>query len=127
MKKIGIWIFLLIFVVYALIPLFVVLLTTVKNEKEMFENVLGLPRVLRLTNYSSVWIDKGFYRYFFNSVLITIPTMVLVMICSSLAGFAFSKMHFKGRYFLFFVFLIGLMVPVPSLSNGAPKFVVQPG
>jgi raffinose/stachyose/melibiose transport system permease protein len=62
-----------------------------------------------------VWIDKGFYRYFLNSVLITIPTMILVIICSSLAGFAFSKMHFKGRYFLFFVFLIGLMVPIPSL------------
>lgn len=109
------WVFLILFVIYALIPLYLVVLTSLKTEKEMFENVLGLPHMLRLKNYKAVWLDKGFYKFFLNSIIITIPSVLIVLIFSSLAGYAFAKMSFRGNYFLFFLFLIGLMVPLPSL------------
>ena len=115
MRKVGIVIFLVIFIIYALLPLFIVLLTSVKTEKQMYENVLGIPRVPNIKNYKAVWVDRGFYRYFLNSVLITIPSVLIVLVFSTLAGYAFAKMKFKGRNFLFFVFLIGLMIPIPSL------------
>jgi len=115
MNKIGKYFFLMIFIVFSLLPLFIVILTSLKTEKEMFSNVLGFPQIPQWSNYGQVWTKSGFNRFFINSVIITIPVVLIVVTCSSLAGYAFSKMRFKGRNILFFIFLIGLMIPVPSL------------
>lgn len=117
MKKINIgkWIFLFIFVFYAIIPLFLVVLTSLKTEKEMFSNVLSFPTVTKWENYRHVWIEGRFHSYFKNSVIITFSTVLLVLTISCFAGFAFAKMRFKASYTLFFIFLLGLMIPLPSL------------
>jgi raffinose/stachyose/melibiose transport system permease protein len=115
MNRVGKYIFLIVFVIFALLPLLIVLLTSLKTEKEMFSNVLGFPASPQWKNYSTVWLKSGFSRFFLNSVFITFPTVFLVVIFSSLSGYAFSKMRFRGRNIIFFVFLIGLMIPVPSL------------
>ncbi len=115
MKRIGKWLFLAVFALYALVPLAVVLLTTFKTQREMFQNVVGLPSRIRFDNYLTVWLERGFDRFFVNSVLIALPSVAIVLVCSVLAGFAFSKMRFRGREPLFYLFLLGLMIPIPSL------------
>jgi raffinose/stachyose/melibiose transport system permease protein len=115
MRKAGIVFFLLVFIIYAVLPLFIVLVTSVKTEKQMYESVLGVPVELHPENYKAVWVDRGFHRYFLNSVSVTLPTVLIVLVCSSLAGYAFAKMTFKGKELLFYTFLIGLMIPIPSL------------
>jgi raffinose/stachyose/melibiose transport system permease protein len=115
MKKIGTYIFLLLFALYAILPLFIVILGSVKTEKEMFTNILGFPDIPKWKNHSTVWVRSVFNRFFINSVLITIPTVLLVVSFPSLADYAFSEMRFKGKEVIFFIFLIGLMIPVPSL------------
>ncbi len=115
MKRIGKWLFLGVFALYALVPLVVVLLTSFKTQREMFRSVVGLPSRLRVENYLTVWLERGFHRFFLNSLLIALPAVALVIACSVLAGFAFSKMRFRGREVLFYLFLLGLMIPLPSL------------
>jgi raffinose/stachyose/melibiose transport system permease protein len=115
MKRVLVTSILVLVALFALAPLLIVALTSLKNEQEMFANVLGLPTVLRLSNYATVWVQRGFSGFFVNSILITLPVVAVVLLCSALAGFAISKMRFHGRQFIFYLILLGLMIPLPSL------------
>jgi raffinose/stachyose/melibiose transport system permease protein len=115
MKRVVIFAVLILVALFALAPLLIVLVTTFKNEQQMFANVLGLPSSLSFSNYVTVWVERGFSGFFVNSILITVPTVAIVLICSALAGFAISKMQFRGRQFIFYLILLGLMIPLPSL------------
>lgn len=70
-----------------------------------------IPSTFRLKNFVEAWNSAPFGRYFFNSVF-TCTTIVSVgLITSSLAAFAFAKMRFAGRKFLFFLILSTMMIP----------------
>lgn len=60
-------------------------------------------------NLSDVLNPRGMGRAFVNSLLITIPATILPILLAAFAGYAFSWMHFKGR-FLLFAILVGLQV-----------------
>ena len=61
-------------------------------------------------------------RYFFNSIYVTAITVIVSLLFNSLAGFAFSRLQFRFRDFLFIVSLIGLMIP-PQV-NMLPVYVI---
>lgn len=68
-----------------------------------------------LYNYTVVFGDVPMPRHFLNSLIITVPTVVLVGFISSLAAYAFSRMHFPGRDIFLSMLLITLMLPIPTL------------
>lgn len=69
------------------------------------------PNPLTLTNYVSVFTKIHFYRYFFNSVFVSVVTTLAHVFFDTLAAYAFAKLSFPGRNKLFFFMLLGLMVP----------------
>jgi raffinose/stachyose/melibiose transport system permease protein len=66
-------------------------------------------------NYIIVFGDPRVPRYFLNSLIITAPTVFIVLIISSLTAFAFSKLKMPGKNIIFYIFLSGLMLPVASI------------
>ncbi len=65
-------------------------------------------------NYKSVWFEGQFWRYFFNSSFYLVVTVVFIVLVSSLAAFAFSRLRFPGRNVIFFIFLTAMMIPLPA-------------
>ena len=92
----------------------IVFFTSFKTKEEMFRNVVSPPTHINLSNYVNVWIGKQFWRYFLNSLTISIPTVFLVVICSIFAGYAFAKLKFYAKNALFLIFFIGLVLPIPA-------------
>ncbi|NVI86008.1 carbohydrate ABC transporter permease [Actinomadura sp. BRA 177] len=75
-------------------------------------NVFTKPTQLTLGSYSSL-LDKGdFVDSFWNTVLITVPATVLVVVIAALAAYAFAWMEFPGRDWLFILVVALLVVPV---------------
>lgn len=68
-----------------------------------------------LSNYQTVFANPGFMHYFFNSVVVSLSTVVLTLIFSVLCGFALSRLHIWGNQIIFYVILAGLMVPLAGL------------
>lgn len=66
-----------------------------------------------LSNYTYVFEIMPFGRYYFNSIVVTGSTLVLQLLVSSLAAFAFARLRFWGREILFLVYLATLMIPFP--------------
>jgi alpha-glucoside transport system permease protein len=64
------------------------------------------------SNYEKVLDQNGMARAFFNSILITVPVTVLVILVAAFAGYAFAWMEFPGRNWLFLLFVALLVVPL---------------
>lgn len=62
-------------------------------------------------NYISAWNAAPFGRYYFNTVFVAMVTTFVEIIFAAMAAFAFAKMEFFGKNFLFTLFLATMMVP----------------
>lgn len=96
-------------------PLFWMLNASFKTEEE-FRNDFGLKPTLSFNwkNYKTAIFEGKLGFYFLNSVFYTFVTVFLIVIISSLAAFAFSRLHFPGRNVIFFMFLTAMMIPLPA-------------
>ena len=105
---------LIIFAFIMLMPFVWMLLSTFKDQRELFEfPPKFLPKKFTVINYIEVFKTVPFVRYYLNSLLVTFTSVVLNLFSSSLAGFAFAKYRFKGREIIFKVILGAMMIPFP--------------
>ncbi|KAB1143152.1 carbohydrate ABC transporter permease [Streptomyces luteolifulvus] len=70
------------------------------------------PSQLTFDNYSALLNNDGMLESFWNTVLITVPTTVAIVLIAALAGYAFAWLEFPGRDWLFLVVVGLLVVPV---------------
>ncbi len=105
-------VFLSIMAVLWLIPLVSALTSSFRREQELRTNgVISIPRSFTLDNYSRA-IDTGqIPRKFFNTLYIVIPSLFLILLFSSLVGFACTR--FSGRFNVTFlvIFTAGNLMP----------------
>ncbi len=70
-----------------------------------------LPAAPSLVSYVHILSEQAFGRYFLNSVLVALPTVLLILFSSSIAGFVFAKFEFPAKEIIFIIILSTLMVP----------------
>jgi multiple sugar transport system permease protein len=70
-----------------------------------------LPRHATLVNYRTLFADAGIGRYFLNSLLLALGATLLSLLFNVGAGYAFAKLHFRGREKLFRMLLAALVIP----------------
>lgn len=66
---------------------------------------------LTIKNYIAIFKDNHFFRYFLNSTFVSISGVILAVSFSSLAGYAFAKMDFKGNDNIFLFMIVTLIIP----------------
>jgi raffinose/stachyose/melibiose transport system permease protein len=106
----------------ALYPLFWLVVTALKTQPDYLVNKYGLPAQINLGNFLLALRGGRFARWFFNSVVITVGSTAAVLIITSLASFAFSKMPFKGSTNMLNI-VISLMV-IPPVVMIVPLFIL---
>jgi ABC-type glycerol-3-phosphate transport system permease component len=106
---------LILFALFCVIPLFWVLATSLKTTREIAVNPLGFPETLRWDNYLTAWVQGRFSQYFLNSVYVAIPIVLGTVGLSCLAGYGLARFRFPGAGFVFYLFLLGLMIPFQSI------------
>ncbi len=118
-------IFVPIALVIWLLPLIAIFLTSIRPAVDINSgNVFGWPSQFQMIeNYIAVFQRSKAGIYFFNSIKITIPTVIISISLSCLAGYALAIYKFRLALPLFFIFIAGnfvpfqiLMVPVRDLS-----------
>lgn len=75
-------------------------------------NVITDPFDFTISNYRTVLTQRGMARSFLNSILITAPSTVLIILVASFAGYAFAWMRFPFRNVLFLIVVAMLVVPL---------------
>ncbi|WP_119580713.1 carbohydrate ABC transporter permease [Streptomyces europaeiscabiei] len=99
-----------------LTPLAGLLLSSLRSTEDTARGgwwtVLTSPGGLSFDNYSALLGNAGITQAFWNTVLISVPTTVLVVVIAALAGYAFAWLDFPGRDALFLLVVALLVVPV---------------
>lgn len=102
---------LVLFGVSILLPLVWVVFSSLKTGPEVFSSPWGMPKSPQWVNYSHAWQDAGIGRYFFNSLLVTAGTIVILIPVGAMAAYVFARYPFRGSKTLFGAFLGGMMFP----------------
>jgi multiple sugar transport system permease protein len=109
--------------VVMLFPFYWLVVTSLETSSEAlhFPPVLW-PHVLRFANYGDALASAPFTRFFVNSTIVAVLTVLCNLVLCTLAGYAFARFRFLGRTALFAVILATLMVPFQVTM--VPQFIL---
>src|SRR6516165_471592 len=104
-------------------PFVWLVVTSVETPAEAlhFPPVL-IPHELHLANYPNALAAAPFGRFFINSTVVAVSTVLCNLVLCSLAGYAFARLRFLGRGALFVVIMTTLMVPFQVTM--IPQFII---
>ena len=107
------WVIALILVVMQVYPFFYVFTSSFKSLDDFRQlPAYALPSKWVLTNFINVFTKSHMLTYFKNSIIVLIGVLIPLLLFALMAGFALSKIKFKGRKFVLNYFLLGLMLPM---------------
>jgi len=119
--KYGTHLFLIIMSILWLIPLVWAVYTSLRpradTEKYGYFSIAG---AFNFDNFVQAWNQGGFATYFGNSVIITVPTVILTLLFASMMAFAVSRFSWKFNITLLIMFTAGNLLPPQVLA--APLF-----
>lgn len=93
-------------------PLVWMFLTSVKSNADYLNNPSwSLPTTWEWGNYTEAWTTGNIGLYVQNSLMAVVPSLALILLLGTAAGFALQIMVWKGRSLTLVVFLVGMMVP----------------
>lgn len=117
----GVWFILILW----LLPVFAIILTSFRTLQDVMSgNYWGWPTKINvIENYLSVFTQSAMGTYFLNSLIITVPSVIIVLVLSTMTGFVLSRYPFRGSTALFATFIAGnfmphqvFMIPVRDLT-----------
>ena len=107
------------FALYYMMPLFVMITTSLKNLEEIRTgSLMSLPREITLAAWSTAWSSactgiqcEGLRPYFWNSVLLAVPAVLISTIIGAINGYVVAQWRFKLSNVLFALMLFGCFIP----------------
>jgi multiple sugar transport system permease protein len=88
------------------------LINSLNTASEIFGAPSLLPKSWQWQNFEDAFIYQPYALHYFNSIYIAFIVTVGIIFISGLAGYAFAKIHFKGRSIFFLILLSSLIMPI---------------
>jgi multiple sugar transport system permease protein len=106
-----------------LLPFVWMLSASFKLDKDIFEfPIRWVPKPFKLVNYVDVWTKISFPLYFANTLKLAGAITLGQIVTCSLAAYSFSRLRYRGRDKLFFVYIATLMIPWQAIM--IPQFMI---
>jgi raffinose/stachyose/melibiose transport system permease protein len=94
-------------------PVVTAFLGSIRTSGEFVSQPFGLPKNgIQWQNYTEILASDAFWSQMRSSIIITVGAMVVAVIVSSLLGFIFARVEFRGRAIWFNILMIGLLFPL---------------
>jgi multiple sugar transport system permease protein/raffinose/stachyose/melibiose transport system permease protein len=113
-KSTLIHIFLMGVAFICLFPIFWMLRCAFMTNETVFVDKALIPHYLHPGNFAIAWTKGNFAVYFLNSVIYTVCVVTGIVLISSLAAFAFSRLKFPGKNIIFYMIVAAMMIPLPG-------------
>ena len=103
---------LLFFVFVTGFPFLIMVSVSLQSMSQVYSRELILfPSNPQFINYKTAMSNGNWARYLWNSLYVTGMATILSLFINAVTGYTFARVRFKGRRFLFFLLLIGMMIP----------------
>lgn len=103
---------LILYAAIVIYPMIWLVATSLKDSWSIFENPWAAPKVLRWDNYTNAWTKGMLGGKFWNSVIVDVVALALILLISAMAAYVLGRFEFCGNRLLFFMFLGGMALPV---------------
>lgn len=112
MSSVGRWLFVLILVVIMGAPFLMTVSMSLQTMPEIYSaDPVIIPAKLMFSNYADAMRNGNWLQYMYNTMLVTVITVVISLVINSMSGFVFARIPFRGRDVLFVLILLGMMIP----------------
>ncbi|ADK79695.1 carbohydrate ABC transporter permease [Sediminispirochaeta smaragdinae] len=95
-----------------LFPVWTMVINSFKKRLDIYKDPFGLPSIWSFDSYLAVLKGHQFGRYFFNSILITVLSLALILLLGSLASYAIARWNSKLSRWLYAFMIAGMMIPI---------------
>lgn len=102
---------LVLFLVACIYPILWLICNSFKTQDDLFANTWGLPTQWTLENYRHAIIDGNIGRYFLNSCVVSLMSVILTVVLALMASFGLTRLRWKLAGTMLNVFLLGMMIP----------------
>ena len=111
--RVVIYIGLILWLLVNLFPVYWMFTFSLKSNPEIFgENVIGLPKEWLWSNYGSALKTGNMPKYFLNSAIVAVATILITLAVALMATFALTRLIWKRRKTLNKFFMLGLTIPI---------------
>lgn len=96
-------------------PIVWMIYSSLKTQKEFAIDIISLPQKPAFSNYVQAITEGNLGTYFMNSVYYTVISVLIAVILSFVIGYILSRFKFRGRTFIYYFFLVGMLIPIYAL------------
>lgn len=115
LTAIGSHAILIFFTVIIVYPVLWMVLTSFKTNDEVVTNIWGFPRILQWTNYTNAWVEADLGSALFNSTIISLLTLILVICFASVAAYALARFSSRWLTVILLIFVFTMQTPTPII------------
>ena len=113
--QIVIYVLFTILLVLFLIPFFLVLLNSFKENKEIILDPLALPSKINLSRYVKAFTAMNYLQTFKNSLIITVLSIVLIILFAVMCAYFFARNNWKINKILFMIMVASMIIPFQTI------------
>lgn len=121
-SRLLIYLVLIVFAAFYLMPIYVLLVTSLKSFTEIsLDRMWNLPQRFSLDSFRDAWFGNeataipGIGKNFVNSVILAVPATIFSAILGSMNGYVLAKWKFRGADILFPAILFGMFIPYQAI------------
>lgn len=114
------WLLLALFALVIIVPLLLVVFTSLKTTPQFIQDPIGWPKSFSLDNYTALFDRQPMLTYFKNSIIVTLSTVLLELLAAGMVAYGIFRTGKKTGGLVFALFSAGLMVP--SQVNMIPVY-----
>jgi N-acetylglucosamine transport system permease protein len=104
--------FLALWAVIVIFPMLWLVYTSFKTDQEIFFSPWALPATPIWDNFRRGWVDANIGTYFVNSLIVVLPSLVLILILSAMTAYVLARFPFPANRIIFYGFMAGMLFPV---------------
>ena len=116
------YLFLTLFVFMVAVPLFWMVTTAIKTNKELYEDFSYFPRQMTLENFTRVIVREGLLVNIRNSFTVASATTLITVVISAMAAFSITRYRYRGREWIGKLILFKYLLPSAMLF--IPLYVI---
>lgn len=109
-----------IFLLFTLVPVYVMVVNSFKTQNQLLDNVLYFSFPLYFKNYADAF--NRIFPYIWNSITVAVVSTVGITFIAALTGYAFGHFEFRGKKILFTLIIVNMMIP--SILTLVPSYLV---
>jgi N-acetylglucosamine transport system permease protein len=110
--RILIYLFLIAWAIVVIYPMAWTVMGSLRTDRELLFTPWGLPTQLHFENYLRAWKDAQIGQFFGNTLIVIIPSLFFTLLFSAMVAYVLARYEFRGRQFIFYLFLGGMMFPI---------------